>query len=71
MTEGGSDVVFAGEEGFDYDRVSYASYSHGILVNLELQSAIDGVDVDTIIDVEQVEGTAFADVLVGDAFYNF
>lgn len=68
MSEGGSDLVLAA---FGFDTVSYENFSHGITVDLELQTADDGVGShDSLINVERVVGTPYLDDISGDSADN-
>jgi Ca2+-binding RTX toxin-like protein len=64
----GNDVI-DGRGGID--RVEYTIASAGVVVNLSLGSAADGDGgTDTLIGIENVRGSRFADVLTGDATGN-
>ncbi|WP_093254308.1 calcium-binding protein [Rubrimonas cliftonensis] len=54
-----------------YDRDASRGGASGVTVNLAAGFAIDGFgDRDTLIDIEDVVGSGFADVLIGDDGYN-
>lgn len=62
----GRDVIFGGS---GFDTVSYADLSHRIVVRLDKEKS-GGVDGDRLVGVEAVQGTAFADTIIGDAGVN-
>ncbi len=70
---------FIGESGADFidgaggfDRVSYITSTTGVFVDLTDGSADDGFGfVDTLVGIEDVEGSDFDDILVGDSGANF
>ena len=70
---GGDFEQFRGNAGDDLidgrdgqDRVDYRGDPAGVMVDLALGSATDGFgDTDTLINIEEVRGSGFADVLIG------
>ena len=61
---GGGDTI-DGKDGFD--QVSYRSDAAGVSVNLASGSATDGLGgTDTLSNIEAIEGSEFADSLLGD-----
>ncbi|MFZ4607457.1 MAG: calcium-binding protein [Caulobacter sp.] len=66
---GGNDIL---DGGAGADSVSYLFTSSGITVNLNTVGAQNtgGGGVDTLIGIEHVIGTAFADTITGDAHIN-
>jgi len=64
---GGADII-AGNGGNDF--VSYASSTSGVLIDLAAQTTWDGVNTDTLFDIQYAIGSAFADDLRGDAGFN-
>jgi Ca2+-binding RTX toxin-like protein len=70
LLEGGSgaDIVVGGDE---FDTASYASSSAGVTVNLAtgIHSGGDAAG-DSLMSIENVTGSAFADVLTGDSSAN-
>ncbi|MFO0346614.1 MAG: cadherin domain-containing protein [Labrys sp. (in: a-proteobacteria)] len=65
-----NDVLVGGS---GVDMVSYASATSGVTVNLSVTGpqATGGAGVDTISGFEQINGSAFADTLTGDAGDNY
>ena len=61
---GGSDQI-NGADGSD--TVSYAFSRRGVLINLASQATADGVDSDTLSSIENAIGSAFDDMIIGDA----
>jgi Ca2+-binding RTX toxin-like protein len=66
----GSDVLNGGT-GSGVDTADYRSFSNGVNVNLVLGSADDGTGIDTLISIENVDGTSFRDTIIGDQVGNF
>ncbi len=70
---GGGNNVLNGGGG--WDRVAYGDpyVSSGVTVNLNLQGSAQstGQGMDTLIGIENVSGTAFADTLIGDSGDNW
>jgi Ca2+-binding RTX toxin-like protein len=66
----GSDVLNGGT-GSGVDTADYRSFSNGVNVNLVLGSADDGTGIDTLISIENVDGTSFRDTIIGDQGGNF
>jgi Ca2+-binding RTX toxin-like protein len=67
---GGSDRV---EGGDGIDTVSYEGVASGVQVNLNSAyngTGYNGTGMDTLIDIENVTGSAFADTLIGNAGAN-
>lgn len=70
---GGDDVIDGGE---GYDRVSYLADNNwggflGVDVNLETGVAVDGYgNTDTLLNIEDVDGTDYADLITGNADSN-
>jgi Ca2+-binding RTX toxin-like protein len=64
----------AGADSFDggdgYDVVSYATASSGILINLLTGDIAGDATGDRFLSIEEIEGSYFADTLVGDATSN-
>ena len=55
----------------EYDRDADRGAKHGITASLESDTVTDGFGrVDTILNIEAVRGSAFADVITGDGFNN-
>jgi Ca2+-binding RTX toxin-like protein len=72
--EGGSDLINGGA---DTDTVSYMADPNAVTVNLAMNTATDGwggiwglLGTDTLISIENVEGSSFNDTLIGDANAN-
>ncbi|HEY6662840.1 MAG TPA: hypothetical protein VIZ66_07945, partial [Sphingomicrobium sp.] len=65
----GNDLINGGD---DFDTVSYASAFSAVTVNLALFGGQDtgGAGIDTLIDIENLSGSAFADTLIGNAAAN-
>ena len=65
----GDDVI---DGGAGYDTVSYASAAAGVEIDLRIieDQLTRGAGVDTLISIENVVGSAFADMLTGDAGVN-
>jgi serralysin len=66
----GSDVLNGGT-GSGVDTADYRSFSNGVNVNLVLGSADDGTGIDTLISIENVDGTSFRDTIIGNQVGNF
>ncbi|CAE7822018.1 frpC [Symbiodinium microadriaticum] len=65
----GNDLLIGGD---DFDAVDYSEDIAGVTIDLSSQSAVDGWgDTDSFIDIENAYGSAFADVITGDASSNF
>jgi Ca2+-binding RTX toxin-like protein len=62
----GDDLIYAGE---DVDKISYASAPSSVTVDLN-QGVATGWGADTLFDVENADGSAFDDVLLGDSGTN-
>ncbi len=64
----------AGADSFDggdgYDVVSYATASSGISINLLVRAYLGEAQGDVFESIEEIEGSYFADTLVGDATSN-
>ncbi|MEZ0170216.1 calcium-binding protein [Microvirga sp. TS319] len=56
--------------GIGFDSVSYAQAQAGVIVNLATGGTAGEAAGDTYVDIEQVEGTAYADTLVGNGMGN-
>jgi Ca2+-binding RTX toxin-like protein len=75
----GNDILIGGtgddliDGGLDSDTVDYSDASAGVRVNLSStsQQNTGGAGRDTIVNVENVTGSNFNDVLTGNAFDNF
>ena len=71
---GGDDTLDGGGGGLDIDRADYRNAAGAITVNLALgsgQVTNDGDGgVDTLIDIEQIRGSQFADSFIGDSGAN-
>jgi hypothetical protein len=63
----GSDLI-SGAGGSD--TVSYVSSTRSVLINLAGQATADGVNTDTLSSIENAIGSAFSDVIHGDAAAN-
>jgi Ca2+-binding RTX toxin-like protein len=48
------------------DTVSYYLSGHGVTINLATGTANDGTSTDTLISIENANGSAFADIIIGD-----
>jgi len=77
MGNGGNDLLVgnAGDDhlfgGLGVDRLSYANDDNKVVVNLTTSIATDGfAGTDILSEIEVVEGSAFNDILVGDANAN-
>ena len=66
----GADVLYGGAEGDEGDAVSYIESIAGVSVNLQTGEVFSGggsdADGDRLIDIENVQGTAFDDILIGN-----
>ncbi len=61
----GDDIL---DGGADFDRVDYSSSTGGVNVNLATGIGLDGMGgTDTLISIERVIGSQFADILTGSA----
>jgi Ca2+-binding RTX toxin-like protein len=60
----GSDQIFGGAGA---DTVSYVAAPRAVLINLAGQATADGIDTDTLSSIENVIGSAFGDIIIGDA----
>ena len=71
LTGGAGDDLLDG--GLDLDTADYAAATAGVRVNLSLtgQQNTGGAGRDTILNVENITGSAFNDVLTGNALDNF
>ncbi len=68
----GNDVLNGGANGIFVDTADYSQSTAGVNVNLALETATDGLGgTDTLIGIEGVNGTAFADTLVGNSVTNW
>ena len=67
----GSDILDGGTGGFGVDTADYRSFSNGVNVNLVTGKANDGSGTDTLISIEDVQGTDFVDEIIGDQASNF
>ena len=63
----GDDTI---DGGADRDTASYLGTVSGVVVNLTMGTATGGAGNDTLISIEQVNGSQFADTLIGDAQNN-
>ena len=70
----GADTIDGGREGENGDAVSYIESVAGVSVNLLTSEVFSGggsdADGDRLIDIENVQGSAFADTLVGNGKNN-
>jgi Ca2+-binding RTX toxin-like protein len=66
----GNDVLDGGT-GSGVDTADYRSFGNGVNVNLVLGSANDGTGIDTLISIEDVDGTSFKDTIIGNQAGNF
>jgi Peptidase M10 serralysin C terminal/Matrixin/RTX calcium-binding nonapeptide repeat (4 copies) len=67
----GRDVLYGGGGLFNGDTISYADSTAGVIVNLQRSTATGGfADGDSIWGFENVEGSAFSDILTGAIHYN-
>lgn len=48
------------------DTVSYASSTQAVTVDLSAQTAISGIVVDTVLNFENITGSAYDDLMIGD-----
>ncbi|XGA69590.1 hypothetical protein M5524_11035 [Duganella sp. BuS-21] len=64
----GSDTIDGGSE---YDQLDYSAAPRGQTINLVTGIASDGVDTDTIRNIEEIRGSAFSDKITGDANSNY
>lgn len=65
----GADTLHGGEggdDGYYGDWVFYSSAAAAVTANLELGKASGGAGADFLVDIENVQGSKFADSLVGD-----
>ncbi len=68
---GGADVLDGGSSDGDQDTASYATSAEGVTVNLESGTGTGGdAEGDTLIEIENLEGSAQDDHLIGDAESN-
>ncbi len=63
----GNDILYGGD---GQDTASYARANAAVDVNLTLHSATGGDGSDKLYDIENIDGSAFADNLTGDATNN-
>jgi Ca2+-binding RTX toxin-like protein len=74
MGRGGADTLIGGTPGVastDIDTADYSEDGGSVTVNLALGTAIDGVGAnDTLVAIERVTGSQFADTLIGDGGNN-
>jgi len=67
---------FTGDDLFDggdgtYDLASFLDGSAGVNADLDSGAVTGPLGNDTLIDIESIEGTEFADILIGDSAINF
>jgi len=71
---GGNDILDGGTEGkgksSSSDTAKYATAASAVVVNLSTGTATGGGGIDTLISIENITGSAFADTLTGDANSN-
>jgi|CXWL01.1.fsa_nt_gi Ca2+-binding RTX toxin-like protein len=70
---GGNDILDGGTEGKGKgsgDTAKYATAASAVVVNLSTGTATGGAGIDTLISIENIAGSAFADTLTGDANSN-
>ena len=68
----GNDILDGGANGPFVDTADYSNSPTGVNVNLTLGTASDGFGgTDTLIGIEAVNGSAYGDILVGDAGTNW
>ncbi|MEI6762347.1 MAG: calcium-binding protein, partial [Betaproteobacteria bacterium] len=68
----GNDTLDGGADGQYGDTVDYSTSGAGVQVNLTTGIASDGMGgTDTLIDIEHINGSAFADTLTGNAKTNW
>ncbi len=67
--EGGNDFL---DGGADYDNVDYSSASSAVTINLAIVGPQDtgGAGIDALLNIEQVDGSQFNDLLIGNAEWN-
>jgi Ca2+-binding RTX toxin-like protein len=79
LGESGNDALYGGggddtlDGGAGSDWANYADATGGVVVDLEIQGTAQdthGGGVDTLVSIERVQGSAFDDLLVGDAGAN-
>jgi uncharacterized delta-60 repeat protein/uncharacterized repeat protein (TIGR02059 family) len=69
---GGNDTLDGGADGRFGDTVSYSNSNVGVVVNLATGVATDGYGgTDTLLNIEHIRGTHFADTLTGNAKTNW
>jgi serralysin len=75
--DAGNNVLDGGAGGSDYidggagsDTVSYASSLMGVMIDLGAQLTWDGKDHDTLVSIENANGSSFDDQIIGDAGNN-
>jgi len=71
LSGGPGDDLLNGGAGIDF--ASYADAAGGVTVSLGLQGVVQdtgGAGRDTLIGIEKIDGSAFADVLTGDSWSN-
>ena len=66
----GNDTIDGGSETYTYNQLSYEAAPAGVVVNLMLGTATGGEGNDTLSNITNVSGSAFADTLVGDSNSN-
>jgi Ca2+-binding RTX toxin-like protein len=70
--DGGADSdILDGGTGNGVDTADYRSFNNGVSVNLLTGKAEDGTGTDTLISIENVDGTSFGDTIIGDQVGNF
>ena len=67
----GNDTLFGGPGGGGTDVADYSDAPAGVTVDLAGGTAIGGAGTDTISDISDLIGSAFADILTGNAGTNF
>jgi Ca2+-binding RTX toxin-like protein len=72
LLDGGIVVDLQSDAGWrDFDRADYSTATSGVTVNLATGVALDGESgTDTLIGIEQVTGSAFADALTGSSAFS-
>jgi Ca2+-binding RTX toxin-like protein len=66
----GNDILDGGSEGKGGDTAQYATAGSAVVVNLSTNTATGGAGNDTLISMENITGSSFADTLTGDANSN-